>query len=179
MSRSFKILIAVLIVFVVIARIGYKQHKGRTPPTNILQAHISIEPLAPIPNEPKTKVQPGTSVKISLTVENKGTQTIPPGDIFVRYAFPPPLHNEPASVLFQTEMIPLPALQPHKSITVTFSKPHQWPSLIDFVRYDWPMREYQAIFALGQNYTTISTMAITYSAYYYPGLKKESPISLE
>lgn len=178
-SRSFKIALGLIIIAFVLARVGFKQHYLKPQTNSVLQGNIHIEPLSPLPNETKVKVQPGTAVKISLTIENKGEQTTPAGDVFIKYAFPSPLENEPTSVLYQTEKVSLPAIAPQKSTTITFAKPHQWPSLIDFIRYDWAMREYQAVFVTGGQQNVIGTQAITYSAYYYPGIRKEFTVSLE
>ena len=98
-----------------------------------------------LPGDQTGKIQPGTAVKLVVTVENKGQQESPAGQLYVRYAFAHPLENEAASVIFETEKKPLPAIEPGKKAEIVFDTPHQIPSLLDFVRHDWSIREYQAI----------------------------------
>ena len=47
------------------------------------------------------------------------------------------------------------------------------------MRNDWPIREYQAVAVFPNDEKTIGTLAITFSAYYYPGIKKELPAKIE
>lgn len=167
--KVFFIIIAVLLL----ARIGYGQIQDLRQ--GVLQASIQIVPTQPITGDDSGKIQPGTAAKLVVTVENRGLQKSPEGSLYVRYAFAHPLENETGSVLFETEKKPLPSIEPGKKEEITFEAPHKIPSLLDFVRHDWSLREYQAIATINQTNYTIGTLAITFSAYYYPGIKKELP----
>lgn len=162
-----------------LARIGYSQTQtAKETKAAILQGSIHTEPIKAIPGDQTGKIQPGTAVKLVVTVENKGGQINPPGQLYVRYAFAHPLENEAKSVIFETEKKPLPSIEPGKQVNIVFDTPHQIPSLLDFVRYDWSIREYQAIAIINQEENLIGTLALTFSAYYYPGIRKEFPIKI-
>lgn len=138
-------------------------------PQAILQGSIFVHPQSQ--TALSDKIQPGQSVKLSVIVENQGEIASPPSQIFIRYAFAKPLDKEPDSVLFETEKIALPIIQPGSSVEIAFDALHKWPALPDFIRHDWGMREYQALV----DGKTIGSLAITFSAYYYPGIRKEIP----
>ncbi|WP_068471404.1 hypothetical protein [Candidatus Protochlamydia phocaeensis] len=175
----FRTALFVLVGLLMLARLGYGQSNSQAPQRAILQGQIHVQPLKPIPQDQTGKVQPGTSVKIVVAVENKGTRPSLSGELYVRYAFTKPLENEPTSVIFQTEKKNLPSIEPGKSIEIAFDTPHQWPSVLDFIRYDWPLREYQAVALFNQEEKIIGTLAVTFSAYYYPGIRKEFPTHIE
>jgi len=157
-----------------LARIdGYGQTPLEDTQNALLQGSIQIQPLKTVPGDQTDKIQPGTPVKISVIVENKGQQAMPSGELYVRYAFPQPLEKEETSVIFETEKQTFPSIEAGKKIEIVFDNAHQIPSVLDFVRYDWSMREYQAIVAVNKKENLIGTLAITFSAYYYPGIKKE------
>lgn len=179
-SRQGVLKISVLVVLglLFLARIGYGQTQLADNKNVILQGSIQIQPTKPVPGDETGKIQPGTPVKLIVTVENKGNQNSPAGQLFVRYAFAHPLDKEKTSVLFETEKKPLPSIEPGKKIDIAFDTPHQIPSLLDFVRYDWSIRDYQAIAMINQEEHMIGTLAITFSAYYYPGIKKEFPVKI-
>lgn len=176
--RFLRIVVFGVICLLLLARIGYGQIQGADRRQGILQGSIQLQPAQPIPGEQTVKIQPGTAVKLIVTVENKGLQESPPGELYIRYAFAHPLENERASVLFETEKKPLPSIEPGKTVEIAFDAPHQIPSLMDFVRYDWSLREYQAIAVVNKTEYLIGTLAITFSAYYYPGIKKEFPVKV-
>ncbi len=144
----------------------------------VLQAAILVQPTAQPTQFQTDKIQPGHSVKISLVAENIGNSSSPAGKIFVRFALAKPLDNEPNSVVFETETVDLPSIQPGHSIELAFEKTHQWPSLPDFIKDDWGMREYQAVVDLENHKEAIGSLAITFSAYYYPGVRKELPYTI-
>lgn len=175
----FRLGIGLIVGLLLLARIGYGQNQAAVSQQAVLQGSIQVQPVKPVLNDKTGKVQPGTPVKLSVAVENKGTQASPSGEIYVRYAFAKPLENESTSVIFETEKLPLPPIEPGKSIHLTFNTPHPWPSVLDFVRYDWPMREYQALAVIDGTEQTIGTLAITFSAYYYPGIRKELPTEIK
>jgi len=144
----------------------------------ILQGAILVQPTSQPTQFQTDKVQPGHSVTIALLVENVGNSANPPAKVSIRFAFAKPLENEQNSILFETEQVDLTSIQPGSSIELTFGKTHQWPSLPDFIREDWGMREYQAILEIGERKELVGSLAITFSAYYYPGVRKELPIRI-
>lgn len=179
-QRFFKIAIGCIVALLVLARIGYGYGQAQTTTNKqtILQGSLHIQPTQPVQDDLTNKIQPGTAVKIGVMVENKGQQASSAGQLYVRYAFANPLQDEPESVIFETEKKPLPPLEPGKKVKVIFNTPHKIPSLLDFVRHDWSIREYQAIAVVNDEDYMIGTLAITFSAYYYPGIKKEFPIEI-
>lgn len=165
----------VWLVFMVLCWSGsVYSHNGNEPDFALLQGDICLTPLKPL-SDSEMKIQPGTPIKLSMTVENKGLQSSSSGEVYIRYAFSRPLENDYRSIIYQTERVALPPLAPQEKLTVHFEKEHFLPSLIDFVRDDWPMREYQAIVEFNGLQKAIGTLAISVSAYYYPGVKKELP----
>jgi hypothetical protein len=124
------------------------------------------------------KILPGTPIKLKLVIENIGTHANASGQAYLRFAFNQPLQNRSDSIVFQTEALNVPAIEPGSKVELNFSTAHQWPSLLDFVRYDWLMREYQAVFAVDKQENVIATLSVTFSAYYYPGLQREVAIEV-
>lgn len=123
--------------------------------------------------EVNVTIQPGTPLRLKLIVENKGTHPSAAGRVFVRYVFAPPLQGEPGSLLFTSEPRPLPSLSPGEHIEILFDTPHSTPSLLDFVRDDWALREYQAIGEINGAPYVLGTAALTFSAHYYPGIRHD------
>lgn len=175
----FKIGAIGIFVFFLFARIGYGQNQTNEKINQssdvILQGSIQIQSVSTSEGNKGVQIQPGTPVKISIKIENKGNKSSPPGELYVRYAFADPLDKETTSVLFETERKPLPSIEPDKSVEIVFDKTHHTPSLLDFVRDDWSMREYQAIAEINEREYMIGTIALTFSAYYYPAIIKEFP----
>ncbi len=178
--RSLKVGALIILGLLLLARtsIGYGQTQLTDTKNIILQGSIHIQSIKVLPGDETGKIQPGTPVKIFVTVENKGQQASPSGQLYVRYAFAQPLDQEAISVIFETEKKRLPSIEPGKMVEIAFDTPHQIPSLLDFIRYDWSIREYQAMAIINQDEYVIGTLAITFSAYYYPGIKKEFPTKL-
>lgn len=174
--RLIRVGVLIAIACLLLARLGYGQILGGKH--GVLQGSIHLQPLQTIPSDQTNKIQPGTPVKIVVTVENKGLQESPAGQLYVRYAYAPPLENEAASVIFETEKKALPPIEPGKKVDIAFETPHHIPSLLDFVRYDWSIREYQAMAVVNNSDNMIGSLAITFSAYYYPGIKKEFPVKV-
>jgi hypothetical protein len=137
----------------------------------ILQGAISVREQSQVSKIQSDKIQPGHSVKLSLLIENRGQHPSPATQVYIRYAFAKPLEKDPNSILFETEKVDLPGIEPNDTFEITFNTNHKWPALPDFIRNDWGMREYQAVV----DDKVIGTLAITFSAYYYPGIQKEIP----
>ena len=173
----FRLGVTLIFCLLLLARIGYGQQQAVAASQEaILQGAIQIQPVQSIGDD--QAIQPGTPVKLSVLVQNKGLQPSPKGKMYLRYAFAKPLHNEETSLIFETEKVPLPSIDSGKNIELKFNATHRLPSLLDFVRDDWSMREYQAIAVFGKEEKMIATLAITFSAYYYPGIRKEFPTKI-
>lgn len=166
--------VLLLIAVVILGAIIWKETEQSRLGITILQGSIAFHPaLQPANSDPK--IQPGTAVKLSVTVENKGKTANAGGEIYVRYSFAKPLDNQPNSTLFKTENLPFPSIPPGTKVTLEFSSPHRLPALIDFIREDWLMREYEALFVSKDEEFLIGTLPVTVSAYYYPGHSEEIP----
>ena len=174
-------LIAVRFVFLLLAFTLFCQAESEEKLTKnvVLQGAIQLEPLNPHPHDEKGEIQPGSPVKIMVTLKNKGNHPSSSGEIYVRYGFAHPLDKHSESVIFRTENKAIPSIEPGKQVVITFDTPHQIASLIDFVRNDWLLREYQAIVIMGGQEYVIGTAALTFSAYYYPGMVKEIPNNID
>lgn len=168
-------LIGALSLFIY-AKGGYAQTQVIEAKETMLQGVIHLRPIQPILGE--EKIQPGTPIHVAVTIVNKGQEESVEGNIYIRYAFTKPLDNEPHSILFQTEKMALPVLAPGEKLEIKFSKPQQLPSLIDFVREDWLMREYQAVVVENGKEHLIGSLTLTFSAYYYPGMKKDFQLDM-
>lgn len=173
-----KISIPLILSLITMWAVGYSQTATKAD-FAILQGTLAIEPTAPLPDD-AAKIQPGTEVKLKAAVVNKGRVSSPPGEVYIRYAFAKPLHDHEESVIFKTEKVLLEPIQPGKGVSIDFKKQPQLPSLLDFIRYDWPLREYQLIFIPQDSQTEhiIGNLAITFSAYYYSGVKHEIPVEI-
>lgn len=139
-----------------------------------LQAKIHTTAVMPPPSQ-TVVIQPGSSVLLKTVVTNVGNKANAPGEIFIRFQFPEPLHHHSESLLFETEKQPLPSLLPGEQTEIPFAKLHVWPSLFDYIRDDWGMREYQVIAKVGEAEQKIGKLLITFSAYYYEGPSIEIP----
>lgn len=169
-----------MVALLLLARIGigYGQTQAKDQKNIILQSSIELSAAQASAGNEAGKIHPGTPVKIMVTIKNKGQQTNPAGQIYVRYALAHPLEKEKGSMIFETEKKPLPPIEPGNKVEIAFDAPHQIPSLLDFIRDDWSLREYQAMAVIyGEEYL-LGTLAITFSAHYYPGIKKELPAAI-
>lgn len=181
-SKPLRIVIGAIIALLLLARISFGYSQSTTTvgelKQSILQGTIHIQPTVSHGSDQAVKIQPGTAVKLVVAVENKGDQANPPAELFIRYSFAKPLDKEENSVIFSTEKKPIPPIQPGQSFDISFDTVHLSPSLIDFVKYDWPIREYQAVLVTNHEEHVIGTLAMTFSAYYYPGVRREFPAKL-
>lgn len=124
------------------------------------------------------KIQPGAPVTLSATIRNIGEQANAPGDIQLQFQFPKPLDKQPGSLIFETEKQPLPSIEPGKEVVIIFTTQHQLPSLFDFIRHDWGMRQYQALVNVDNHVQIAGALSITFSAYYYQGPSQEIPVEV-
>ena len=148
--------------------IGTGQTYGETATSStVLHTAIMIKTTKDIG---EGKIQPGTPVNIALKVSNDCDEPSPAGEMFVRFAVEPSLGNHPHSLVFETEKVALPSLKAGEQREILFYKQHQLPCLIDFIRDDWLLHEYQAVFVSDNNEVVIAAMPLTVSAYYYPGI---------
>ncbi len=146
--------------------------------TALLQASIEVFTTEPKETEAKN-VQPGSYVKLKAIVTNVGDLPNNPAQMFIRFAFPKPLSLHSKSILFKTEIKQVPKLAPNESITIDFETAHKWPTIFDFVRNDWAMREYEAIINDGKVEKIFGNRAIFFSAYYYEGLQELFPVKVQ
>lgn len=174
MVKQFKVFLTVLFMIVMGSAFGLEEGDKEGA---ILEGIIAIHPTRPIPEGPE-RIQPGTAVDVSLTIKNTGTKDSPVGDVIVRYAFAKPLEKHPHSVLFQTEKQAVPVLKAGEEFSIKFKTQSPLPTLFDFVREDWIMREYQAIFSYDKGDRCLGVLPLTVSAYYYAGEKREVPAAL-
>lgn len=140
----------------------------------ILQGKIQTTTLSPA-NQTPGRIQPGSTISIKVKVKNSGLQSSAPGKIFARFALPKPLEKHTRSTLYESEIKDLPSISPGEEIEITFAKPHKWPSLYDYIREDWGMRQYQALININDHEEMIGKMPIAFSAYYYEGPSDEVP----
>lgn len=153
---------------------GIEQQQTNQAQGAVLQGSIHLIPTS----DESGKIQPGTNIKVAVTVENKGDSVSQNGSMYLRFALAHPLGAHQTSVIFETEKKPLSAIKPGEKIEIAFESPQKTPSVLDFVRDDWSLREYQAIAVIDDKEYVIGTLALTFSAYYYPTLKKELPIKI-
>jgi hypothetical protein len=150
---------------------------AETPqPEATLQATISVVTTGQRPEnsiENFGKIQPGSKIKLSVTVKNIGTAPNAPGKLWVRFMFPEPLASQPNSLLFQTEEGAVPSITPGQEVVITLQMDQNWPSLFDFIRHDWGMRQFQAVMNIDGAEKILGTLSILFSAYYYEGPNKE------
>lgn len=124
------------------------------------------------------RIQPGSPVTLCALVKNLGKEASVPGKIRLVFAFPKPLDTQANSKLFETEELALPSIPPGKDVVVTFKNTHQLPSLFDFIRNDWGMRQYHAFITIGKDTQLSGTRGLTFSAYYYEGPSIEIPVKV-
>lgn len=141
----------------------------------LLQTTIHAKPTK-ASQENQGRIQPGTRVKLTAVVKNTGDVPSAPGNISIRFAFPKPLNKEPTSVIFETDSDNLPSIPPGETLTINFKRVHQWPSLFDYIRHDWAMREYEAVVNINDKEFITGTRAISFSAYYYEGHEEKEPV---
>jgi hypothetical protein len=124
-----------------------------------------------------SKIQPGSIVKLQAEIKNSGTQPSAPGSIAIRFVLIEPLEDLLGSRTFFTESHSFPSIHPGQVIVVNFDRPHQWPSLTDFIRQNWNMRHYQAVVKIDgdKNEKVIGYLPVFFSAHYYEGPAQPRP----
>jgi len=177
MKKAIYIGLAVIIVLATIAYVGYTyfpQIIKIRPNTAVLEGLIEITAVKSS-REDAEKIVAGTEVNLSVKIKNVGSRPSAPGETLIRFGFTKPMDTHFKSVIFETEKLPLPALDPDQQVEIQFTTPHLWPSFPDFIKNDWPMRQYQAVVEIDHHAAVIGTKAVTYSAYYYAGHAEELP----
>ncbi len=142
-----------------------------------LEATLNILPASPSKEQNKN-IQPGTPVIIAASLKNVGTKANTPGIFYVRFLYPEPLNKQQGTVLFTTEKVNLPSIPPGDVASLVFKTPQATPSLFDFIRQDWGLRQYEAVVVINNKEYVIGNTKLTFSAYYYPGTPHESPVAV-
>lgn len=138
----------------------------------ILSAQVELLPSQISNNNPKI-IQPGIPITVAVKISNTGTESSEVGIFFVRFAYPQELRDKPQSELFVTEKISLPSIAPGKEASIIFNKQQPTPSLFDFIRQDYGMRQYQAVAVIENKEYIIGNETLTFSAHYYQGPASE------
>jgi hypothetical protein len=143
----------------------------------VLQAEVELLPATPTDKHAPV-IQPGSQILVSTQIKNTGTKANEKGYFFVRFVYPTPLAGKANNELFQTEKVMLPSIQPGKVASITFKTPQQSPSVFDFIREDFGMRQYQAVIVIDNKEYIIGNAALTFSAYYYSTPAHEIPLEV-
>lgn len=130
-----------------------------------LQAHLSFSN--------SEKILPRSPIALKAKVKNTGSKANAPGTIYARFAFLEPLDSHQNSVLFQTDKVPLRSINPGEEFEILFKTPHLWPSFFDYIREDWPMRQFEAVAVIDGKEQVIGASAVCISAHYYQGPSDE------
>ncbi len=123
-------------------------------------------------------IQPGSPIIVTAKITNTGVDYNERGYFFVRFTYPNPLAAHGKSELFATEKVTLPSIAPGKEAEIHFSTTQNTPSLFDFIRQDYGMRQYQAVAVIDHKEYVIGNATITVSAYYYAGPHHEVPTAV-
>lgn len=179
MKNSIYWIIAVFVLIGVLVFTGYEYIPEIISHTNkaLLEGEINIVAVKPS-GEDSYKIAAGSQVKFSAKIKNIGKLSSAPGQAVIYFAFLKPLDDHAKSLLFETEKVALPSLQANQEIEVIFKNTHQWPALADFIKNDWPMRQYQLVVLIDNQNATIGTKAISFSSYYYAGPAHEIPTAV-
>ena len=129
-------------------------------------------------HSPVNHIQPGTLMQLQATVKNVGSALSKQGTLRIQFAFPKPLDVNENSILFKTELADLPSIHPGEEISISFKKAHQWPTLFNFIRDDWAMREYQAVAVIDGPAQIVGALTVAFSAYYYEGARMNKPVKV-
>ena len=138
----------------------------------IMKADIMI---SSVNDSNSSKIIPGQPVKLKALVKNSGSKKSLRSKIQVIYDYTKPLKSESEKPLYTSKVVEIPEIEPGKSFLVEFDTPHKLPSIADFITEDWALREYQAVLTEADTPKIIGSLAITFSAYYYPAVHKEIP----
>lgn len=143
----------------------------------ILEATLDILPSKVTTENPRL-ITPGIPAKIAVKIKNVGSKVNQPATLYVRFSFPRPLDNQKNSTLFATEAVSLPPINPGQSAALEFETEQATPSLNDFIREDWSLRQYQAVVVLDKQEYVIGSIPLTFSCFYYPGQGHETPVTI-
>lgn len=168
------------LLFIFFVAVCFPLH-AESAPEATLQATLSVISIPQRSDnsiESFGKIQPGSKIKLAATVQNKGTAPNAPGKIFVRFVFPEPLANQPGSLVLQTESIDVPSITPGQEVALSFPTDQNWPSLFDFIKNDWGMRQLQAVMVVEGSEKVLGSLSVLFSAYYYEGPSQENSTSV-
>lgn len=137
------------------------------PPVTKLQALIKLDP--------SEKLQSGADVSVAITVKNVGSAASAPGKIQIRFVTPGGIKGD--QVKFETEVKDLPSIAAGESVELAFTKKHNMPSIIDFIREDWLFRGYEAHATIGGADHVIGTRSLSVISSFdsAPYTAKETP----
>ncbi len=131
-----------------------------------LEGIVSLIPPNGMEDE---RIIPSTPIQLQLTVRNVGDLSSSEGSTWVRYALPKPLDTQKGSILYASEKMSLPSIQPGEERVFAFKTFHYLPTIYDFIRNDWGMRKYEAVVDTNGKESVIGYRPLTFSAYYYLG----------
>lgn len=134
----------------------------------LLDAKVVLLPAEPTASDARI-ITPGSAIIVSAKITNTGTEYNEQGYFFVRFTYPNPLAGQLKSELFTTEKVPLPSIAPGREATINFVSSQKSPSLFDYIRQDYGMRQYQAVAVIDHKEYVIGNATLTFSAYYYAG----------
>jgi hypothetical protein len=165
-SNIMKFLFTFLISLLVFFGVGY----ANAAPS-VLEGQLKLNP---------DPILPGTPVYFTFEVQNIGSTPSPAGELTINYALIEHLQHPITSPLFTSEKQSLSSTEPGKKTSVTFTTPHRLPSVLDFVRDDWLLYEYQVVFTSKGKEHLLMTLPLTFSVHYYPVFKdQQTKIELE
>lgn len=127
-----------------------------------------------------TKFHAGTPLSFTCKIKNLGVQNSPAGKLRIEFQFPKELKDHANSLLFKTEELEIPSINPGDQLIVKFETTQTLPNLYDYIRNDWGMREYEAVLTVGEpaKEYVIGAANLTYSFHYYEGPQKQTPTSI-
>lgn len=143
----------------------------------VLEATLTVLPQSPS-SQTDHNIQPGTPVSIGAQLRNVGTKPSAAGSFYVRFIYPEPISKQLSTPLFTTEKVHLPTIAPGSSASLMFNTPQTTPSLFDFIRQDWNLRQYEAVAVIDNKEYILGNTRLTFSAYYYPGAPQELPVQV-
>jgi hypothetical protein len=132
------------------------QPRLQLPQKAILEAQLGVDP--------RSKLQPGTMVRITATVRNVGTAPSAQGTLQIRLE-PSRDFSQSHNALFMTEEQPLPVIAPGQQVQISFSTAHKLPDLNAYAELSMH-RAYKAVAKIGTAEKLIGEQRIRISGAY-------------